>query len=112
VNAAHDEGPATIAVEKKDAYPSVVRIVREGDPRPAVAMVVATSGGSYASAALAALIEARLARAGFPAVDSRADRFVPRCARWSNRPRAPRSSARRASLAAQVSGAGKAVAGA
>ena len=74
MSAAHDDGPATIAVEKKDAYPSVVRIVREGDPRPAVAMVVTTGAGSYVSAALAALIEARLARTGFSAVDSRADR--------------------------------------
>ena len=92
LSAAHDDGPATIAVEKKDAYPSMVRIVREGDPRPAVAMVVATGSGSYASAALAALLEARLGRAGFPAVDSRADRdsFRVRC--WSNRPRAPRNS--------------------
>ena len=74
VTASRDDGSATIAVEKKDAYPNMVRIVREGDPRPAVAMVVQTSSGSYASTALGALLEARLARAGFPAVDSRADR--------------------------------------
>ena len=52
----------------------MVRIVREGDPRPAVAMVVATGSGSYASTALGALLEARLGRAGFPGVDSRANR--------------------------------------
>jgi hypothetical protein len=74
VTAAHEDGAATIAVEKKEAYPNVVRIVRDGDPRPAVAMVVATSSGSYASTALAALLEARLAHAGFATTDSRADR--------------------------------------
>ena len=74
VTAAHDDGAAAIAVEKKDAYPNAVRIVRDGDPRPAVAMVVQTGSGSYASTALAALLEARLARAGFGATDSRADR--------------------------------------
>jgi hypothetical protein len=52
----------------------MVRIVRDGDPRPAVAMVVATSSGSYASTALGALLEARLGRSGFAAVDSRVDR--------------------------------------
>ena len=72
VTVARDD--AAIAVEKKDAYPSAVRIVREGDPRPAVAMVVQSGGGPYASAALAALLEARLTRAGFPGTDSRADR--------------------------------------
>ena len=72
--ASRDDGSATIAVEKKDAYPHVVRIIREGDPRPAVAMVVESSSGSYASTALGALLEARLARAGFAGVDSRADR--------------------------------------
>jgi len=71
---AHDDGAANIALEKKDAYPNVVRIVRDGDPRAAVAMVVETSSGPYASTALAALLEARLARAGFAATDSRADR--------------------------------------
>ncbi|HMJ56456.1 MAG TPA: hypothetical protein VK540_30525 [Polyangiaceae bacterium] len=74
LTASRDDGAATIAVEKKDAYPNMVRIVRDGDPRPAVAMVVETSSGSYASTALAALLEARLARAGFAGTDSRADR--------------------------------------
>jgi hypothetical protein len=74
VTAPRDDGSAIIAVERKDAYPNMVRIVREGDPRPAMAMVVATGSGSYASTALGALLEARLGRAGFPAVDSRADR--------------------------------------
>jgi hypothetical protein len=69
-----DEGSAAIAVQKKDAYPNVVRIVRDGDPRAAVVMVVQTSSGSYASTALAAIVESRLSRAGFGGVDSRVDR--------------------------------------
>ncbi|MET0592548.1 MAG: hypothetical protein ABW133_07610, partial [Polyangiaceae bacterium] len=69
-----DEGSTGIAVEKRDAYPNVVRIVRDGDPRPAVAMVVQTSSGSYATTGLAAIVESRVARAGFTTVDSRVDR--------------------------------------
>jgi hypothetical protein len=102
--AAHDDGAAAIAVERKDAYPSVVRIVRDGDPRPAVAMVVETSSGSYASTALAALLEARLTRAGFAGTDSRADRdsFRVRSLVESSARAAEFVNAARAALAARV----------
>lgn len=58
-----------------DDKPALSVIEREGDPRPALAVAVAVSEGPVAAVALEALVEARLAAAGFAAsVDGAADR--------------------------------------
>ena len=71
---AEDGALSGIEVKRPDDRPSVALVVREGDPRGAVAAVVVTAASSYASTGLAALVEARLQRAGFAQVASRADR--------------------------------------
>ena len=63
-----------IEVKRPDDRPSVALVVRDGDPRGAVAAVVVTAASPYASTGLAALVEGRLQRAGFAQVASRADR--------------------------------------
>jgi hypothetical protein len=69
-----DAALAGIEVKRAEGRPSVALVVREGDPRGAVAAVVVTAAGSYASTGLAALLEARLQRLGFAQLASRADR--------------------------------------
>jgi hypothetical protein len=69
-----EDATAAIEVQRSGERPSVALVIREGDPRGAVAAVVVTAAGSYASTGLAALLEARLQRAGFAQVASRADR--------------------------------------
>jgi hypothetical protein len=51
----------------------VAVVVRDGDPRSAVALAVVTANAD-ASAALAAIVESRVRKSGFPATDSRVDR--------------------------------------
>jgi hypothetical protein len=63
-----------IEVRRSEVRPSVALVVRDGDPHGAVSAVVVTAAGSYASAGLAAVLEARLQKAGFASVVSRADR--------------------------------------
>jgi hypothetical protein len=73
--AAADDGAAGgLDVRRVEGRPSVALVVRDGDPASAVGAVVLTSAGSYASSALAAVVEARLQKAGFAQVTTRADR--------------------------------------
>jgi hypothetical protein len=51
-----------------DERPALVLLEREGDPEPAVALAFVHDFGSQASAALATLFAARLAKRGFPGI--------------------------------------------
>ncbi len=61
-------------MQKAAGRPNLVLVLRDGDPRAAVAAVVVTGGNSYASTGLSALLEARLQKSGFPSVDAIANR--------------------------------------
>jgi hypothetical protein len=66
------QGTRSVEVVQIDERPPLALIAREGDPRPAIAFAAAHDHGSRASSALAALLEARLGKLGFPAPESRA----------------------------------------
>ncbi len=53
-----------LAVRRAAGRPALTSVERSGDPAPVVGMAVATVDGGRAAAALAALLEARLRRAG------------------------------------------------
>ncbi|MEJ7730191.1 MAG: hypothetical protein WKG00_13350 [Polyangiaceae bacterium] len=62
-----------IEVRAGGERPRLTLVTRDGDPYPALAVVAANDAGAPASAALAALVEARLTAAGF-SVEARVDR--------------------------------------
>ncbi|WP_437971634.1 hypothetical protein WMF04_21040 [Sorangium sp. So ce260] len=62
-----------IEVRNLEARPRLTLVSRDGDPAPALVASVATDLGSVATTALASVVEARLAAAGFD-VDARIDR--------------------------------------
>ena len=72
--AAVDSPLGAVAVRRASGRPPVALVMREGDPRQAVSAWIVAGGSSAASTALAALLEARLRKAGLLFVDSRVDR--------------------------------------
>jgi hypothetical protein len=69
------EAPSSLDVRAAEGRPALVALAREGDPRAAMAIAVSTSSGPVAAAALEAVVEARLAAAGFASVvDGSSDR--------------------------------------
>ncbi len=58
---------ASLAVRESSRRPRLVVLPREGDPFPGLALAIATRSASRETAALAGLVEARLARAGLDA---------------------------------------------
>ncbi len=62
-----------IEVRRLDARPRLTLVARDGDPAPAVAVVFVTDVGPALTVALAAVVESRLAAAGFEP-DVRVDR--------------------------------------
>lgn len=65
-------GAAAVELRTLDDRPAIGLVLRDGDPKGAVALAVAHDFGSEASLGLAALLAARLRRAGFAEVDARA----------------------------------------
>src|SRR4051794_37025203 len=58
--AAVEGNPARIELRRLDARPRLTLVTREGDPTPAIAVVVATDQGAGLTTALAAVLESRL----------------------------------------------------
>jgi hypothetical protein len=73
VPALPEGSPGRIEVRRLEAKPILTLVAREGDPAPAVAVVLATDLGPGLTAALAAVVESRLRAAGVEA-DVRVDR--------------------------------------
>lgn len=95
--------PPRVELMQVEHRPPISLVARLGDPYPAVAVAIHHDHGSRASAALAILLRARLARAGFPNVrpqshhlglqlqaligsPEEAGRFVTECARALSAP--------------------------
>ncbi len=65
--------PGRIELRRLEARPRLTLVARDGDPAPAVAVVFVTDQGAALTAALAAVVESRVLRAGFDP-DVRVDR--------------------------------------
>jgi hypothetical protein len=65
-------GAAQIELVNVGERPPLALVARDGDPLPALAFAAAHDHGSRASAALAALFEARLGQLGLPSAEGRA----------------------------------------
>jgi hypothetical protein len=65
--------PAHMETRNLDARPRLTLVARDGDPRPAIVLAIATDAPPAATTALAAIVEARVKAAGFD-VDTRTDR--------------------------------------
>ncbi len=63
--------PARVELRQVEHRPRITLVARLGDPSPAVAMAVAHDLGSEASTALAAILQTRLAKLGFPETQAR-----------------------------------------
>jgi hypothetical protein len=70
--AARVSGAPRVELVVLDDRPPLALVARQGDPRPALAFSCAHDFGARASAAIAALLEARLGRQGFAGAESRA----------------------------------------